>query len=244
MLQCQEQEYRHAMIRIRKAADRDHADHGWLDTYHTFSFADYHDPAHMGFRDLRVLNEDRIAGGSGFPEHGHRDMEILTFMLAGALEHKDSGGHELVLHTGDVQRMSAGKGVLHSEVNASRTEAVHLLQVWIRPAENGGESSYDQRHFPAAERHGRLLPLASPDGSLGSLSLGQDVTVYGTVLDHGRQIEHDIAPGRHAWLQVTAGIVEAGGERLAAGDGLALSDEARLTILAHGAAEALLFDLR
>ncbi len=232
------------MIRIRRAANRGHADHGWLDTYHTFSFADYHDPAHMGFRDLRVLNEDRIAGGSGVPTHGHRDMEILTFLLAGALEHTDDGGHELVLHAGDVQRMSAGKGVTHSEINASGTEVVHLLQVWILPAENGGESSYDQRHFPAADRRGKLLPLASPDGRLGSLSLGQDVTVYGTLLDDGRQVEHSLAPGRHAWLQVTAGTLEAAGERLEAGDGLALSDEAGLTILAHGEAQALLFNLR
>jgi len=232
------------MISIRKAADRGHANHGWLDTYYTFSFADFHDPAHMGFRDLRVLNEDRIAGGTGFPNHGHRDMEILTFMLAGALKHTDSGGNELVLRAGDVQRMSAGKGVMHSEVNASESEGVHLLQVWILPAENGGESSYDQRHFPAADRLGKLLPLVSPDGTQGSLSLGQDVTVYGTVLDDGHSVEHDLAPGRHAWLQVVTGTVEAGGERLEAGDGLAISDEAGLTILARGEAEALLFDLR
>jgi redox-sensitive bicupin YhaK (pirin superfamily) len=232
------------MIRIRKAADRGHADHGWLDTHYTFSFADYHEPAHMGFRDLRVLNEDRIAGGTGFPKHGHRDMEILTFMIAGALKHEDSGGNELVLHAGDVQRMSAGSGVMHSEVNASGTEAVHLLQVWILPAENGGTSSYDQLHFPAADRQGKLRPLASPDGKQGSLTLGQDVTVFGTVLDGGQSIEHSIAPGRHAWLQVTAGTVDAGGERLEAGDGMAISDESSLTIMAHGEAEALLFDLR
>jgi redox-sensitive bicupin YhaK (pirin superfamily) len=232
------------MKRIRKAADRGHAEHGWLDTHHPFSFADYHDPAHMGFRDLRVLNEDRIAGGTGFPKHGHQNMEILTFMLAGALKHEDSGGNELVLHQGDVQRMTAGSGVMHSETNASETEAVHLLQVWILPAENGGESSYDQRNFPAAERRGKLRPLATPDGIQGSLTLGQDVTVYGTVLDDGQSLVHTIAPERHAWLQVTAGTLEAGGERMEAGDGMAVSDESSLTILAHGEAEALLFDLR
>ena len=232
------------MIRIRNSDERGRFDHGWLDTRHTFSFADYHDPEHMGFRDLRVLNEDRIAPGTGFPTHGHRDMEILSFVLAGALEHRDDAGHGAVLRPGEVQRMSAGRGVRHSEYNASTVEPVHLLQVWILPASPGGEPSYEQRPFPAELRRERLLSVITPDGRDGSLRVNQDVAIFATALAAGQAVDHGLAPGRHAWTQVTRGVLDLNGHRLRAGDGAAISDEQRLELSAVDEAEALLFDLR
>ena len=232
------------MIRIRPAAARGHFDHGWLDTSHTFSFGDYHDPAHMGFRSLRVINEDRVQPGRGFPTHGHRDMEIVTYVVKGALEHRDSLGTGSIIRPGDVQRMTAGTGVTHSEINPSRTEPVHLLQIWILPERTGLPPSYEQKTFPAMERHGRLRLVASPDGRDGSVTVHQDVRLYATTLGAGVRVEHPIAPGRHAWLQVVWGALYANEEELEAGDGAAVSDEARLTLVARQEeSEALLFDL-
>ena len=233
------------MITIRKSEDRGHFDHGWLDTRHTFSFADYHDDAHMGFRGLRVINEDRVRPGEGFGKHGHRDMEILSYVLSGALAHEDSTGGKGVLRPGEVQRMSAGTGVRHSEFNGSRDEAVHFLQIWLLPDRSGHAPSYEQKPFPDAEKRGRLRLVASPDRADGSLGIHADARVHATVLAEGQSVRHELAPGRHAWVQVARGELSVNGEVLRAGDGAAVSEERELALEGRGRepAEALLFDL-
>lgn len=230
------------MITIRRAGERGHADHGWLDTYHTFSFADYYDPAHMGFRALRVINEDRVRGGRGFGTHGHRDMEIISYVLEGALGHRDSTGTDGVIRPGDVQRMSAGTGVMHSEMNASEKELVHFLQIWIVPERNGIAPGYEQKKFEEEDRRGKLRLVASPDAREGSLKIHQDVALYTTLLDDGESVTHDFAPNRYGWVQVARGEVELNGRNLSAGDGAAIADESRVTLTGKGA-EVLLFDL-
>jgi len=231
------------MIAIRPAKERGHADHGWLDTWHTFSFADYHDRRFMGFRSLRVINEDFVAPGRGFPTHGHRDMEIITYVLEGALEHRDSLGTGSVIRPGEVQRMSAGTGVRHSEANPSASEPLHLLQIWIEPSTSGIPPGYEQKTFADADKRGRLRLVASPDGAEGSVTIHQDARVYATVVDSGQQVVHRLAPGRHAWLHVARGALTLNGRRLAQGDGAAISDEASLVVVGETGAEALLFDL-
>jgi quercetin 2,3-dioxygenase len=230
------------MIQIRKALERGHADHGWLNTYHTFSFADYHNPAHMGFRALRVINEDRVAPGMGFGTHGHRDMEIISYVLEGALQHKDSMGNGSVLHPGEFQRISAGSGVRHSEFNPSATEPVHFYQIWLLPKTVGIQPGYEQKVFGDDEKSGRLRLVASPNGAEGSLTIHQDARVYLAKLAPGESVVHPAA-GRHLWLQVLRGKVEAGGHSAQAGDGLSVSDEPRLTVAAVEPAEVMLFDL-
>jgi quercetin 2,3-dioxygenase len=228
------------MITIRKAEDRGHFDHGWLDTYHTFSFADYHDPAFMGFRALRVINDDRVQAGRGFGTHGHRDMEIITYVLEGSLSHQDSMGTGSVIKPGEVQRMSAGTGVMHSEKNASDA-LVHLLQIWILPERHGITPSYEQKAFPAAERDGRLRLVASRDGRDGSLTIHQDADLYTVTLRDGASVTQDLRPGRYGWAQVARGAVTVNGKPLAAGDGAAIESERYVTIAGDG--EVLLFDL-
>jgi redox-sensitive bicupin YhaK (pirin superfamily) len=230
-------------IALRRAGERGHADHGWLDTWHTFSFADYYDPRFMGFRVLRVINEDFVAPGRGFPTHGHRDMEILTYVLQGALQHRDSLGTGSVIRPGEVQRMSAGTGVRHSEANPSPDEPVHLLQIWIEPARSGIAPGYEQKAFADAERRGRLRLVASPDGAEGSVTIHQDARVYATVLGPGQQVVHSLAPERHAWVQVARGGLTLNGHRLTAGDGAGASSEVAITLVGDEDAEALLFDL-
>ena len=231
------------MIQIRKSEERGHAKHGWLDTHHTFSFADYADPEHMGFRSLRVINEDHVAPGEGFPPHGHRDMEILTYILEGGLQHRDSMGNGSVIRPGDVQRMSAGTGVTHSEFNASKKEPVHLLQIWILPARRGIAPGYEEKHFSEAERQGRLRLIASPDAAEGSVTLHQDARVYAGLLNPATPVKHLLQSGRHAWVHVARGKVRLGTELLSAGDGAAVSDQADLTLTSESPAEVLLFDL-
>ncbi len=231
------------MIRIRKAAERGHFDHGWLDTYHTFSFGDYYDPAQMGFRALRVINDDRVEPGRGFGMHGHRDMEIITYVLDGALEHRDSLGNGAVLRPGELQHMTAGTGVRHSEFNPSDREAVHLYQIWLLPERRGLPPSYEQKAFPEAERRGALRLVASPAGEGGALTIRQDARIYLATLADGETVAHPLPPGRHAWLQVLRGQAALNGQSLAAGDGAAVSDEQRLEIRGQGAAEVMLFDL-
>lgn len=228
------------MMRVRKAAERGHFDHGWLDTYHTFSFADYHDPDFMGFRALRVVNEDRVQAGRGFGTHGHRDMEIISYVMEGALGHQDSMGTGSIIRPGEVQRMSAGTGVMHSEKNASDT-LVHFLQIWILPERHGITPGYEQKAFPAAERDGRLRLVGSHDGRDGSLTIHQDVDLYTTTLRDGASVTQDIRQGRYGWVQVTRGNVTVNGEPLTAGDGAAIEAEVRVTIAGDG--EVLLFDL-
>jgi quercetin 2,3-dioxygenase len=231
------------MIRVRHASERGHADHGWLDTRHTFSFADYYDVEHMGFRALRVINEDRVRPGAGFGRHPHRDMEILTWVLDGALEHQDSTGARGVIRPGTVQRMSAGSGVVHSEYNHSQAEPVHFLQIWIQPSVHGAAPRYEDREFPAAGRADRLQLLASPDGAEGSLDIYQDARVYVTELAQAASVSHRLAPGRHAWVQVARGAVTLNGAALAAGDGAAVSEEAALDLQACEPSQVLVFDL-
>jgi quercetin 2,3-dioxygenase len=230
------------MITVRHAKDRGHFDHGWLNTFHTFSFADYHDPAHMGFRSLRVLNDDRVAPGQGFGEHRHRDMEIVSYVLEGALAHRDSMGNSGVIRPGDVQKMSAGTGVQHSEFNGSRTELVHFLQIWIVPEVRGIAPAYEQKTFPPGERRGRLRLIGSRDGRDGSVTIRQDVDAYASVLEDGQDVRHSLAPGRSAWLHVAEGELELNGNRLEEGDGAAVESEPELAIAGKGA-EILLFDL-
>ncbi len=232
------------MITIRRAEDRGHFDHGWLDTRHTFSFADYQDDRFMGFRDLRVVNEDRVRPGQGFGMHGHRDMEIVSYVLEGALAHRDSLGSGSTLRPGEVQRMSAGTGIRHSEFNGSPDAPVHFLQIWILPERDGLAPSYEQKAFPLEERRGKLRLLVSPDAADGALRIHQDVRLYGTVLGDGEEAALELASGRHAWIQVARGEVVANGERLRAGDGAAVSGERRVALRGAGAAEVLLFDLR
>jgi redox-sensitive bicupin YhaK (pirin superfamily) len=231
------------MLTRRQAADRGHFNHGWLDTYHTFSFGDYHDPRNMGFRSLRVINEDRVAPGAGFPTHPHRDMEIITYVLEGGLQHRDSMGNGSVIRPGEVQRMSAGTGVTHSEFNASRSEPVHLLQIWIFPERNGLKPSYEEKTFSAQERLGRLRLVASPNGQDGTVKIHQDAGLYATLLGRGQKVSHALRPARHAWIQVARGSVEANGQLLEQGDGAALSDEPSVELLGVDDAEVLLFDL-
>jgi hypothetical protein len=232
------------MIAIRRSEDRGRFDHGWLDTRHTFSFAGYQDRRFMGFRDLRVINEDRVVPGEGFGTHGHRDMEIVSYVLAGALAHRDSTGGQGVLRPGEVQRMSAGTGVMHSEFNGSREEPVHFLQIWILPEAEGIRPGHEQKLFPEAERRGKLRLLVSRGGEEGSLRIHQDVRIHGALLAMGESVEHALAAGRHAWVQVARGAVTVNGEVLRAGDGAAISDEARLALRATEDAEVLVFDLR
>jgi quercetin 2,3-dioxygenase len=228
---------------LRRASERGHADHGWLDSFHTFSFADYHDPAHMGFRALRVINDDTVAPGRGFGPHPHRDMEILSYVLDGALAHRDSTGTGSVIRPGDVQRMSAGTGVVHSELNPSQTEPVHFLQIWLIPSQRGIAPGYEQRTFPAAARTGRLRLVASPDGRDDSLTIHTDASVYAGVLGAGETAELPLAPGRHAWIHVARGAARVNGHDLRAGDGLALGEEPRVQLEGLDRGEVLVFDL-
>jgi len=231
------------MLTIRRSADRGHAQHGWLDSRHTFSFADYHDPAQMGFRSLRVINEDRVQPAMGFGTHPHRDMEILSYVLEGGLTHKDSLGTGSTIRPGDVQRMTAGTGVTHSEFNASPAEPVHFLQIWLLPEQRGLSPSYEQKHFAESQRQGRLQLVASPDGRQGSVTVHQDVAVYSALLGPKERAELPLGKGRHAWVQVARGSVKVNGETLLAGDGAALSDEAGLKLEGVVPAEVLVFDL-
>ena len=232
------------MLTIRRADERGHADHGWLDSHHSFSFADYYDPAHMGFRSLRVINEDRVKPKNGFGTHGHRDMEIISYVLEGALAHKDSMGTGSTIVPGDVQRMSAGTGVMHSEHNASASEPVHFLQIWIMPDRKGHKPGYEQKTFNSDEKRGKLRLVASPDGQDGSVSMHADAKLYATVLDLGAKVTHAVAPGRHAWIQIARGNAKVGGEELHAGDGASTSDAGDLVIEGgEGGSEVLLFDL-
>jgi quercetin 2,3-dioxygenase len=231
------------MIQIRRADERGAANHGWLDTRYTFSFSDYHDPKHVQFRALRVMNEDRVAPSAGFPMHGHRDMEILTIVLGGALEHSDSMGNGEVLRPGEVQRMSAGTGIRHSEFNPSDVEPVHLYQIWLLPDQPGHEPGYEQSRFDPSGRAGRLQVVASPDGVDGSLTIHQDAKVYLADLAEGGSVAHALSPGRHAWLQMLRGSATLNGQPLAEGDGAALSGETGLEIRGTSSAEVLLFDL-
>lgn len=231
------------MINIRRSDERGGGDYGWLNTRYTFSFNTYHDPKFMGFRSLRVINEDYVAAGQGFPMHPHRDMEIITYILEGSLEHKDSLGTGSVIRPGDGQRMSAGSGIRHSEANPSKTDAAHLLQIWILPDREGIKPSYEQKAFPAEEKRGQLRLIASPDGKNGSVTIHQDARLYVTLLSPGKTVIHDIAPNRHAWLQVAKGSVELNGKQLKQGDGAAVSDEEELHLKGAEDAEVLLFDL-
>jgi redox-sensitive bicupin YhaK (pirin superfamily) len=231
------------MIQVRKAAERGHFNHGWLDTYHTFSFADYFDPAHVGFRALRVINDDRVQPGQGFGMHGHRDMEIVTYVLEGALEHRDSIGNGSVLRPGELQHMTAGTGVRHSEFNPSDREWVHLYQIWLLPQRKGLQPSYEQKAFPEQERQGTLRLVAAPAGEHGSLTIRQDARLYLATLKAGEVVAHTLNPGRHAWLQVLRGRADLNGHPLSAGDGAALSEENGLEIRAQDDAEVMLFDL-
>jgi quercetin 2,3-dioxygenase len=231
------------MIAVRKSQDRGHFDHGWLNTYFTFSFADYYDPKHVHFRTLRVLNDDRIAPGEGFPTHPHRDMEIVTYVLDGALEHRDSMGTGSVIRPGDVQYMSAGTGVTHSEFNASDNEPVHLLQIWMFPEKQGLKPIYGQKNFSEDEKHGKLRLLISPDGRDGSIKIRQNNELYATVLDKGEAVRHELKPDRHAYVQVARGKVALNGKQLEEGDGAAISAEKAVELTGVDNAEVLLFDL-
>jgi redox-sensitive bicupin YhaK (pirin superfamily) len=233
------------MIKVRKSEDRGHANHGWLDTRHTFSFADYYDPKFMGFRSLRVINEDRVAPRAGFGRHGHRDMEILTYVLEGSLAHKDSMGHEQILGPNEIQRMSAGTGVMHSEFNASRTEPVHLFQIWIEPATNGTEPSYEQIAFDPKEKNNRWRQLAGPQPGDGSARINQDAQVFVTDLPRGAQLPYQLSANRGAWVHVVRGSAGVNGVSLSTGDAAAITDENELIVTGGDAesSEILLFDL-
>jgi len=230
------------LFSIRRANERGHANHGWVDTYHTFSFAGYYDPKHMCSRALRVINDDTVAPGKGFGTHGHRDMEIITYMLDGALEHRDSTGSVSVLRPGDVQRMSAGTGVTHSEFNHSKEEPLHLLQIWLLPEREGLSPGYDERHFSKKDKQDRLRLIVSPDGAGGSLQIHQDARVYAAVLSEGIAVQHILEPGRHSWVQVASGSVSVNGHRLDAGDGASISGTPHLNFDGNDG-EFLLFDL-
>ncbi|HEX4383757.1 MAG TPA: pirin family protein [Myxococcales bacterium] len=232
------------MITLRRAQDRGHANHGWLDSHHTFSFANYHDERHMGFRSLRVINDDTVAPGEGFGTHGHRDMEIISYVLEGALSHQDSMGTKATLRPGDIQVMSAGTGVRHSEFNGDAKEKVHFLQMWIEPDQRGSAPRYADRNIPAAEKLNRLRLLASADGREGSLPIHQDASVYATVVEPGNQVGLELKPGRAAWVHVARGSLVVNGNELKAGDGMALTDEKALELKAvSGQGEAIVFDL-
>jgi redox-sensitive bicupin YhaK (pirin superfamily) len=231
------------MINIRRSSERGHFNHGWLDTYHTFSFADYQDARFMGFRSLRVINEDRVAPGQGFGRHPHRDMEIITYVLSGQLEHRDSLGNGEVIRPGVVQYMAAGTGVEHSEFNPSQTEPVHLMQVWIRPDRRGARPRYEQRGFPALSDGGKLTLLVSGDGREGSIQINQDALLYAAPLRANAEVEYPLAAGRGAWLQVARGAVHINGQKLEAGDGAAIENERGLALRTDAGADLLLFDL-
>jgi len=231
------------MMTIRKAAERGHANHGWLDTHHTFSFASYYDPAYMGFRSLRVINDDTVTGGNGFGAHPHKDMEIISYVLDGALAHKDSTGTDGVIRPGDVQRMSAGTGVVHSEFNASKTEPVHFLQIWLVPDKGGIKPGYEQKTFSEAEKRGTLRLVASPSAEAGSVAIHTDAKVYAGLFDEGEKATLEIAPKRHAWVHVARGTAKVNGQELNAGDGAAFVDESAIAIEGVAGAEILAFDL-
>nr|HEX4315361.1 pirin family protein [Kofleriaceae bacterium] len=228
---------------VRKASERGHADHGWLSSRHTFSFADYYDERHMGFRGLRVINDDRVAPGQGFGSHPHRDMEIISYVLDGALAHKDSMGTGATIRPGDVQRMSAGTGVVHSEFNASKTDAVHFLQIWIVPDKRGVAPGYEQKTFTAADKRGKLVLVASTDGRDGSVAIHADARIYAGVLGAGESAELAVPAGRGAWLQVARGKVRVNGNELAEGDGAAIENEATVRIDGVDDGEVIAFDL-
>lgn len=231
------------MIKIRKSKDRGHANYGWLDTYYTFSFNDYHDDRFMGFRNLRVINEDRVEADQGFPKHGHRDMEIITYVISGELSHRDSMGNGETILPDEVQRMTAGTGVLHSEFS-SPTDKTHLLQIWILPEKNRLEPAYEQKKFDRDSKRGTLKLVASRGGDDGSVHINQDVKLYASVLSEGQSVTHSLAEGRHAWIQLISGALDINGYTLEAGDGAAVSDETSLKLTAHeNETEFLLFDL-
>jgi redox-sensitive bicupin YhaK (pirin superfamily) len=231
------------MITVRKGGDRGYVDHGWLRSFHTFSFAGYHDPRHMGFGALRVINEDRVQPGTGFGTHGHRDMEIISYVLDGALEHKDSMGNGSVIRPGDVQRMSAGSGVMHSEFNPSDESVVHFLQIWIEPNVRGISPSYEERRFEAGSKRGTLKLIASPDGRDGSVTIHQDASVYAALLDGAERTTHQLAAGRRAYVHVARGSVTVNSQPLEAGDALKATDAGELVLEGGRQAEVLLFDL-
>lgn len=231
------------MLELRKSAERGHANHGWLDSYHSFSFADYYDPSHMGFGPLRVINDDRIDAGAGFGTHGHRDMEIITYMLDGALEHKDSMGTGSVIRPGDVQRMSAGNGVQHSEFNHSKEHGAHLLQIWIQPDVTGIAPSYEEKNFVRSEKEGQLRLVASPDGSNGSVRMHQDARVYAGLFESGQRADLPLAADRLAYVHMARGSALVNGQKLDAGDALKISHETALRIEHGEQAEVLVFDL-
>jgi hypothetical protein len=231
------------MITIRKAEERGHVDHGWLDTYHTFSFDQYHDPRHMSFGSLRVINEDRVAPGHGFPTHSHRDMEIITYILEGGLAHRDSMGNGSIIKPGEVQRMTAGRGVAHSEANPSSSEPLHLLQIWIMPNARGLEPGYEQKMFPDDSKQGKLALIASQGGRNGSVTIHQDADVYASQLNAGERVTHSTGEDRKVWVQVARGSVRLNDVDLKQGDGAALTDETKLEIEGREPAEVLLFDM-
>jgi len=230
-------------MEIRRANERGHAQHGWLDSFHSFSFAEYYDPAHMGFGALRVINEDRVLPGQGFGTHGHKDMEIISYVLDGGLAHKDSMGNGSVIRPGDVQRMSAGTGVRHSEYNASDRDPVHFLQIWIEPSVRGIAPGYEEKRFEADSKRGKLRLIASPDGADGSVTIHQDARLYAALLDGADRVEHSVAPGRRAYVHVVKGRVEVNGQELRGGDAIKVTRAERLTLEKADAAEILLFDL-
>ncbi len=231
------------MFQLRESHARGQADHGWLKSQHTFSFAGYRDPEQMGFRKLRVINEDRVAPGAGFGTHPHRDMEIISYVLGGAIEHKDSMGNGSVIRPGEVQRMTAGTGVTHSEFNHSKTQDVHFLQIWIMPERNGLKPGYEQKAFAEQERQGQLRLVASRDGRQGSVTVHQDLNLYSSLLSAGDEVPYAIPPGRHAWIQLVQGTLQVGPITMQAGDGLAISDESQLMLTTATTAHFLVFDL-
>ena len=231
------------MIAIRRSEDRGHANHGWLDSYHTFSFGSYYDPEQMGFDKLRVINDDTVVPSGGFGTHGHRDMEIISYVLEGALKHEDSMGNGSVIRPGDVQRMSAGTGVTHSEFNASDTKPVHFLQIWLLPEQEGLAPGYEQKAFPEEEKRGRLRLVGSRDSRDGSVTIHQDVDIYATLLGEGDSVSHVLAEGRKGWIHLAQGSASLNGESLRAGDGVAMEGPATITLIGASQAELLLFDM-
>jgi len=231
------------VITVLPSSERFHTEAGWLDSHHSFSFADHYDPERLGFRALRVINDDRVQPARGFGSHSHRDMEIITYVLSGELAHKDSMGNGSIIRPGEVQRMSAGTGVVHSEMNPSRTEPVHFLQIWVVPDRSGHEPGYEQKLFPDAERRGKLRVVASPDGRDGSVTIHQDALVHASLLERGERVSYSLPPTRHAWVHVARGTVDVNGQSLREGDGAAISDEDRLDLTARESSEVLLFDV-
>ena len=231
------------MITVLPSSERFHTEAGWLDSHHSFSFADHYDPERLGFRALRVINDDRVQPARGFGSHSHRDMEIITYVLSGELAHKDSMGNGSIIRHGEVQRMSAGTGVVHSEMNPSRTEPVHFLQIWVVPDRSGHKPGYEQKLFPDAERRGQLRVVASPDGRDGSVTIHQDALVHASLLERGERVSYSLPPTRHAWVHVARGTVDVNGQSLREGDGAAISDEDRLDLTARESSEVLFFDV-